>query len=136
MHHSLTWPFSACPQSIHKVLEREIRPKEIRVEAVTDEERWALRYVRGCVCCPAVAYFDVFPFRLVNMLSGLHTLMSLGCTVSRFVIWQFFTFSDNTHQREMPVFGVVHGQIVVGVIVRTFSFPLTADIKFGDRMSY
>ena len=82
MYHSLTWSFNSCSQSVHKVLEREIRPKEIRVEAFTEEERWALRCVRGYVYCPANAYFDVFPFRLVNMLSGIHTLITLGCTVS------------------------------------------------------
>lgn len=32
-------------QSVHKTLEREIRPVEIRVDVNTDEERWALRRV-------------------------------------------------------------------------------------------
>lgn len=30
-------------QSIHKQLEKEIRPEEVIIETQTDEERWALR---------------------------------------------------------------------------------------------
>jgi hypothetical protein len=37
----------------------------------------------------------------------------------------------------MPVFGVVHGQIVVGVIVcELFFVLLTADVDFYGRMNY
>lgn len=32
-------------QSVHKILEQEIRPVEVHVDVATDEERWALRYV-------------------------------------------------------------------------------------------
>lgn len=31
------------PQSVHKVLEREVKPEEILVEITTPEERWGLR---------------------------------------------------------------------------------------------
>jgi exonuclease V len=35
------------PQTIHKRLEREIHPEEIRVTATTREDVWGLRYVWG-----------------------------------------------------------------------------------------
>ncbi|KIM88930.1 hypothetical protein PILCRDRAFT_813929 [Piloderma croceum F 1598] len=73
-------------RSVHKILEKEIRPEEVRVPISFEEERWALR--------------------LVNMLSGIHTLITLGCT------------------REMPVFGIVRGQIVVGVIDELLRKPV------------
>ncbi|KAH9923591.1 exonuclease V [Fomitopsis serialis] len=65
-------------QSVHKVLEREVRPEEVQIEITTQEERWGLR--------------------LVNMLACLDSLMESGLS------------------REMPVFGIVHDQIVVGII--------------------
>jgi len=86
-------------KSVHKQLEKEIRPVEVHVDIVTEEERWALR--------------------LVNLLSGIHSLLTLGCT------------------REMPVFGVVHDHIVVGIIVRELLFILlTVDVEFCYRTSY
>jgi hypothetical protein len=30
-------------QSVHKVLEKEVKPEEIRVDVNTEEERWGLR---------------------------------------------------------------------------------------------
>ncbi|KAH9828673.1 exonuclease V a 5' deoxyribonuclease-domain-containing protein [Rhodofomes roseus] len=65
-------------QSVHKVLEREVRPEEVPVEITTSEERWGVR--------------------LVNMLASLDLLMESGLS------------------REMPVFGIIHNQIVVGII--------------------
>ncbi|KZT08784.1 uncharacterized protein LAESUDRAFT_697055 [Laetiporus sulphureus 93-53] len=65
-------------RSVHKVLEREIRPEEVHVEVTTMEERWALR--------------------LVNMITSLDSLVELGCC------------------REMPVFGLVHGEVITGII--------------------
>ncbi|KAJ3908965.1 exonuclease V [Lentinula edodes] len=54
--------------SVHKRLEREIRPEEIKVQVTTEEERWGLRY-------------NTFPA-----------------------------------SRETPVFGLIEGNIVVGII--------------------
>ncbi|KAI0320074.1 exonuclease V [Amylostereum chailletii] len=65
-------------RSVHKKLEKQIRPEELVVETTTDEERWALR--------------------LVNMIASLDCLMNLGVC------------------REMPVFGLVKNQIIIGII--------------------
>ncbi|OJA10311.1 hypothetical protein AZE42_05193 [Rhizopogon vesiculosus] len=64
--------------SIHKALEREVRPEIVPIRITTDEERWALR--------------------LFNLTAGLEQLVLDGRT------------------RELPVFGVTHGQIVFGII--------------------
>ncbi|KAJ3988453.1 exonuclease V [Lentinula detonsa] len=63
---------------VHRKLEREIRPEEIKVEIESEEERWALR--------------------IINMIDCVDSLLLLGCA------------------REMPVFGLVEGNAVVGVI--------------------
>ncbi|KAI0964135.1 hypothetical protein AcW1_001025 [Taiwanofungus camphoratus] len=65
-------------KSVHKALEREIHPEEVKVDVTSEEERWGLR--------------------LVNMLASLTTLTEIGTC------------------REMPVFGIIHDQIIVGVI--------------------
>ncbi|KIK70602.1 hypothetical protein GYMLUDRAFT_65823 [Collybiopsis luxurians FD-317 M1] len=65
-------------KSVHKRLEREIRPEEIQVQITTEEERWGLR--------------------VINMIDCIDSLLLLGCA------------------REMPVFGVIEGNIVLGVI--------------------
>ncbi|KAF7981088.1 hypothetical protein HWV62_34783 [Athelia sp. TMB] len=85
-------------QSVHKVLEKEIRPVEIQVEIATEEERWALR--------------------LVNMISGLQSLMEMGC------------------MREMPVFGIIQDQLVIGVIdelLRQPMLPSAADTSVSNK---
>ncbi|OAX40886.1 hypothetical protein K503DRAFT_855055 [Rhizopogon vinicolor AM-OR11-026] len=64
--------------SIHKALEREVRPEIVPIRITTDEERWALR--------------------LFNLTAGLEQLVLDGRT------------------RELPVFGVTHGQVVFGII--------------------
>ncbi|KAK7465506.1 hypothetical protein VKT23_005481 [Stygiomarasmius scandens] len=65
-------------KSIHKKLEQEIRSEEVIVEIVTNEERWALRFL--------------------NMISSFESLLLLN------------------YSREIPIFGVVHGHVVVGII--------------------
>lgn len=65
-------------QSVHKVLEREVKPAEVEIYITTEEERWALR--------------------LVNMLAAVGSLMTVGFA------------------REIPVFGIVNNQIIVGII--------------------
>ncbi|GAV98768.1 hypothetical protein LENED_000170 [Lentinula edodes] len=64
--------------SVHKRLEREIRPEEIKVQVTTEEERWGLR--------------------IINMIDCIDSLLLLGCA------------------RETPVFGLIEGNIVVGII--------------------
>ncbi|KAJ3851825.1 exonuclease V [Lentinula lateritia] len=64
--------------SVHKKLEREIRPEEIKVQVTTEEERWGLR--------------------IINMIDCIDSLLLLGCA------------------REIPVFGLIEGNIVVGII--------------------
>lgn len=48
---------SKLSQSVHKVLEREIRPVEVQVEITTDEERWALRLVYLYHICQALVIY-------------------------------------------------------------------------------
>lgn len=67
-------------QSVHKVLEREFRPVEIQVEIGTDEERWALRFVSALLSLAGAD--ERIEHSLVNMISGLQSLMELGCIVS------------------------------------------------------
>ncbi|KAJ3936226.1 MAG: exonuclease V [Lentinula lateritia] len=64
--------------SVHKKLEREIRPEEIKVQVTTEEERWGLR--------------------IINMIDCIDSLLLSGCA------------------REIPVFGLTEGNIVVGII--------------------
>ncbi|CCL98155.1 uncharacterized protein FIBRA_00149 [Fibroporia radiculosa] len=78
-------------RSVHKALEREVKPEEVQVEIITQEERWALR--------------------LVNMLASLDALIALG------------------YCREIPVFGLVHGQIVVGIIDELQRKPYLSSLR-------
>ncbi|KAF9055971.1 exonuclease V a 5' deoxyribonuclease-domain-containing protein [Panaeolus papilionaceus] len=64
-------------QAVHKELEKEVKPVEIKVDITTNETRWGLR--------------------LINMINSLEGL-------------------SRTLTREMPVFGIVHGEVVVGII--------------------
>ncbi|KDQ31203.1 hypothetical protein PLEOSDRAFT_1063116 [Pleurotus ostreatus PC15] len=64
--------------SVHKALEREVKPEAIPIRVRTEEERWALR--------------------LVNMMACFESLKLLGLA------------------REIPIFGIVDGQVVVGII--------------------
>ncbi|KAJ4002253.1 exonuclease V [Lentinula boryana] len=85
---------------VHRELEQEIRPEEIKVEIETEEERWALR--------------------IINMIDCVDSLLLLGCA------------------REMPVFGLVEGNAVVGVIDEiTYSpvSPSSYDKKRGFHSS-
>ncbi|KAK7063634.1 exonuclease V [Favolaschia claudopus] len=65
-------------QFIHKELERELRPEEIKVLITSKEERWALR--------------------LIDFLSSMVSLGAEG------------------RVREVPVFGILDGIVVVGII--------------------
>ncbi|KZT44467.1 hypothetical protein SISSUDRAFT_1038982 [Sistotremastrum suecicum HHB10207 ss-3] len=71
---------------VHKQLEKEIYPEEVKVQTTTSEEKWALR--------------------LLNMLIGLQSLVSIGCC------------------RELPVFGIYMEQLVIGVVDEVQRFPL------------
>ncbi|KAL0951665.1 hypothetical protein HGRIS_008344 [Hohenbuehelia grisea] len=88
-------------KSVHKALEREVKPVTTYVPVKTEEERWALR--------------------LVNMMFCFDNLISMG------------------HTREMPVFGIIHGHIVVGIIDelhRKFLSPpssSTAQANLGSK---
>ncbi|TFY53819.1 hypothetical protein EVG20_g9956 [Dentipellis fragilis] len=64
--------------SVHKKLEKELRPVEVKVTTGTEEERWALR--------------------MVQMLACLDDLR------------------DHGKCREMPVFGILHDAVVIGII--------------------
>ncbi|KAA1467815.1 hypothetical protein DENSPDRAFT_354355 [Dentipellis sp. KUC8613] len=64
--------------SIHKKLEKELRPVEIKVTTATKEEKWALR--------------------IVQMLACLDDLR------------------DHGKCREMPVFGILHDAVIIGII--------------------
>ncbi|RDX46764.1 hypothetical protein OH76DRAFT_1419997 [Lentinus brumalis] len=74
-------------RSVHKVLEREIKPEAVTVDIKTAEERWALR--------------------LVNLLVSLQMLLEQG------------------RCREVPVFGLVHDQIVTGIIDEIVRAPVS-----------
>ncbi|TFK89878.1 hypothetical protein K466DRAFT_485860 [Polyporus arcularius HHB13444] len=74
-------------RSVHKVLEREIKPEAVTVDIKTAEERWALR--------------------LVNLLVSLQILLEQG------------------RCREVPVFGLVHDQIVTGIIDEIVRAPVS-----------
>ncbi|KXN88879.1 putative exonuclease V, mitochondrial, partial [Leucoagaricus sp. SymC.cos] len=84
-------------QAIHKALEREIRPKEVVVEIMSSEERWALR--------------------LVNMLACLREMRLEGLT------------------REMPVFGIENGEIIVGIIDELAYQRASCEADGGKRLS-
>ncbi|KAJ3922231.1 exonuclease V [Lentinula edodes] len=74
--------------SVHKRLEREIRPEEIKVQVTTEEERWGLRY-------------NNFPA-----------------------------------SRETPVFGLIEGNIVVGIIPkRTRRSPSPSQSRITSFLS-
>ncbi|KAJ7597432.1 exonuclease V [Mycena floridula] len=73
---------------VHKKLEQDIRPIEVRVDITTPEEQWALR--------------------LVRMIGSLETLLGqISCA------------------REIPVFGILHDQVVVGIIDELVRIPST-----------
>ncbi|PPQ64073.1 hypothetical protein CVT24_008886 [Panaeolus cyanescens] len=64
-------------QAVHKELEREVKPVEVKVDVTTNETRWALR--------------------LINLIDCLESLCH-GMT------------------REVPVFGIIHGEAVIGIV--------------------
>ncbi|KAF9015724.1 exonuclease V a 5' deoxyribonuclease-domain-containing protein [Cyathus striatus] len=72
-------------KAVHKKLEREIHPEEVKVTIATEEERWALR--------------------LVNMMHCLKEVALEGFT------------------REMPVFGLIEQEVVVGIIDEVSRVP-------------
>ncbi|KAG6899576.1 hypothetical protein C0993_009047 [Termitomyces sp. T159_Od127] len=80
--------------ALHKVLEREVKAEEMPVEISSKEEQWALR--------------------LVNMLASLHGILLEGYTVSQYCI-RLCTL-DEGFKREVPVFGILQGEVVVGII--------------------
>ncbi|KAL6304012.1 exonuclease V [Sparassis latifolia] len=83
-------------KSIHKALEREIRPEEIQIATKTREERWALR--------------------MMNMILCLHDLMEKGFC------------------REMDVFGVIHGEPVIGIVDEIVRRPIGAEANNGTPL--
>lgn len=70
---------------MHKLLEKEIRPETIHVDIDTNEERWALR-CGNIFPNNGVLTEVVHVLSLVNMLSCLECLMTLGCAVIR-ITW-------------------------------------------------
>ncbi|KAJ3867307.1 exonuclease V [Lentinula novae-zelandiae] len=84
--------------SVHKKLEREIRPEEIKVQVTTEEERWGLR--------------------IINMIDCIDSLLLSGCA------------------REIPVFGLTEGNIVVGIIPkRTRRSPSPSQSRITSFLS-
>jgi len=88
-------------QVVHKKLEKEIHPVEVKVTTTSREDVWGLRQVQ-----PRFSFPWLFPFmftlvlyRFLNMLSSLQALLDIGKC------------------RELPVVGFVRGYMVVGVIV-------------------
>lgn len=61
--------------------------------------------------------------RLVNMLASLKCIMDDGLTVSPKFFHRCPCLTIFETKREMPVFGVIRDQVVVGIIVCIF-FPL------------
>lgn len=101
------------------MLEREIRPEEVRVDVVTDEERWALRYDSNSYTFTFVDSPKPL-LRLVNMMFCLDDLLTGQRCVSRCPYKHLSVYDPqiSLRQREMPVFGLVHDQVITGIIVR------------------
>ncbi|KAL4264143.1 EXO5 family protein [Pleurotus pulmonarius] len=83
--------------SVHKALEREVKPEAIPIRVRTEEERWALR--------------------LVNMMACFESLKLIGLA------------------REIPIFGVVDGQVVVGIIDELMRVRVTEEGTSSKRGS-
>ncbi|KIY52012.1 hypothetical protein FISHEDRAFT_70246 [Fistulina hepatica ATCC 64428] len=96
---------SAAPKAVHKKLEKELNLQKVYVQAHTEEERWALR--------------------MLNMIASLRCLLTDGYAVSTVDDFVFLRF-DISQQREIPVFGLVHGETVVGVIDEISKRPIEA----------
>lgn len=90
--------------------------EELQVKITTQEERWALRY--GSTVIVKHKSDLTFSPSLVNMLACLKCLLAEGLTVSVSTL----TYHDlsperDGYQREVPVFGIINDQVVVGIIV-------------------
>ncbi|KAF9502255.1 hypothetical protein BDN71DRAFT_1437784 [Pleurotus eryngii] len=83
--------------SVHKALEREVKPEAIPISVRTEEERWALR--------------------LVNMMACFESLKLLGLA------------------REIPIFGIVDGQVIVGIIDELTRLRVTEEGTSSKRGS-
>jgi hypothetical protein len=90
---------------LHKKLEKEIHPVEVKVTTTSREDVWGLRLVQLRLSFPWLCsfMFTVVLYRFLNMLSSLQALLDIGKC------------------RELPVVGFVRGYMVVGVIVSTLS---------------
>lgn len=69
--------------SVHKKLEREIRPEEIKVTVATEEERWGLRYANIPI---SLSHHVSSAPRLINMIDCIDSLLLLGCAVRAFLL--------------------------------------------------
>lgn len=94
-------------ETIHKRLEREIHPVEIKVSWVTEEDKWGLR------CGQTFGYADS---SLLNMLAGMEALLTLNKC------------------RELPVVGFVDDILVFGIIVG-WRARQSADSRMRSRAS-
>ncbi|GLB35723.1 putative exonuclease V - a 5' deoxyribonuclease [Lyophyllum shimeji] len=85
-------------RAIHKHLELEIRAEELPVDVTSEEEHWALRCgLDSALNLPSIL-ICLTGSSLVNMLASLRCILLEGFT------------------REMPVFGVLQNEVVVGII--------------------
>ncbi|KAF5366932.1 hypothetical protein D9757_010842 [Collybiopsis confluens] len=94
-------------KSVHKRLEREIQPEQVQVQISTEEERWGLRYINIFLHL----YLANITYRIINMIDCVELLLLSGCA------------------REMPVFGIVKGNVVLGIIDEVVLDQPTTRIK-------
>jgi hypothetical protein len=64
---------------VHTVLEREVRPEEVKVDIATNEERWGLKYVVSALFMTSGVDHGA---RLLNLIACFESLLAEGMTVS------------------------------------------------------
>lgn len=115
-------------RQVHKVLEDEliVELEKVVVQANGNEEFWCLK--------------------ILDILAGLERLLVFGVAVSQFILsytW-IYPADRNVTQREIPVFGLVEGFLVFGVIDQvdrreesetTTSTPVSLSINASTSLS-
>jgi hypothetical protein len=66
---------------VHTVLEREVRPEEVKVDITTNEERWGLKYIVSALSFELISGANQRD-RLLNLIACFESLLGEGMTVS------------------------------------------------------
>ncbi|KAJ3527690.1 hypothetical protein NM688_g8096 [Phlebia brevispora] len=84
-------------KTVHRALEREVHPEELIVEVETPQDRWGLKLVARCFSDNRWLK-EILDYRLVQMINSIYSII------------------DQDLCREMPVFGILHNELIVGII--------------------